>query len=61
MPTGSQDKLARCRDVRRIHLNSNVPVCSWQYHKSDNNRSRHIRRLFLQLNIAFLQLSAKQM
>jgi len=27
MPTGSQDKLAHCRGVRRMHLNSNMPAC----------------------------------
>ena len=27
MPTGSQDKLAHCRGVRRMHLRSNAPAC----------------------------------
>jgi hypothetical protein len=27
MPTGSQDKLAHCRGVRRMHLRTNVPAC----------------------------------
>lgn len=27
MPTGSQDKLAHCRGVRRMHLNSNMSAC----------------------------------
>ncbi len=27
MPTGSQDKLAHCRGVRRMHLRLNMPLC----------------------------------
>ena len=27
MPTGSQDKLAHCRGIRRMHLNSNMSAC----------------------------------
>ena len=27
MPTDSQDKLAHCRGVRRMHLRSNAPAC----------------------------------
>jgi hypothetical protein len=27
MPTGSQDKLAHCRGVRRMHLRTNAPAC----------------------------------
>ena len=27
MPTGLQDKLAHCRGVRRMHLNSNMSAC----------------------------------
>ena len=27
MPTDSQDKLAHCRGIRRMHLRSNAPAC----------------------------------
>ena len=27
MPTGSQDKIAHCRGIRRMHLNSNMSAC----------------------------------